>query len=320
MEKKRLLFTAAVISILACSWVVGTQLFDVGKANPCFYVQEKEEVLPPPDVTPPTIKISSPENNTVYDESNVSLTFNLHVVIPTLPELFYYYLGLSDVYYEASWLSNKTSLNIETARYYGTPERFSSESNYEKWWTYIAIRGYEFDHKFFISLKGVPEGSHTIEVSAVLSGSRQTNVTSDPVGGVPVIHYGMYKVIVSSVVNFTVDTTAPKVSILTLENETYNTPDVMLNCTVDEAVSQVSYSLDGQDNMTISGNTTLNGLSTGEHYVIVYATDLAGHVGVSETIFFSIAEPFPTILVITPIVSVAVVGIGLLVYFKKRKH
>ena len=69
-------------SILACSWVVGTQLFDVGKANPCFYVQEKEEVLPPPDVTPPTIKISSPENNTVYDESNVSLTFNLHVVIP----------------------------------------------------------------------------------------------------------------------------------------------------------------------------------------------------------------------------------------------
>jgi hypothetical protein len=320
VEKKRLVFTATFISMLACSWVVGTRLLDVGKANPCFYVQEKEEVPPPPDVTPPTITISSPENNTVYDESNVSLTFNLHVVIPTLPELFYYYLGLSEVYYKASWLSNKTSLNIETARYYGTPERFSSESNYEKWWTYYAIRGYEFDHKFSIRLEGVPEGSHSLEVSAVLRGSCQTNVTYEPTGGLPVIHYGMYRVIGSSVVNFTVDTVAPKVSILTLENETYNTPDVMLNCTVNEAVSQVAYSLDGQDNMTISGNTTLADLSTGEHYITVYATDLAGHVGVSETIFFNVAEPFPTILVIAPIASVAVVGIGLLVYFRKRKH
>ena len=318
MEKKRVLFTATFISILICSWVAGTRLLNVGKANPTFYEQEQKEVPPPSDVTSPTITISSPENNTVYDLSNISLTFNLHVVIPTLPELFYYSLGLSEVYYEASWLSNKTSLNIETAKYNGIPERFFSESNYEKWWTYIAIRGYEFDHKFSISLEGLPEGSHSLEVSAVLIGSRQTNVTYESTGGLPVIHYGRYKVIGSSVVSFTVDTTAPKVSILTLENKTYNSPDVILNYTVNEAVSQVAYSLDGQDNKTISGNTTLNGLSTGEHYVTVYATDLAGHVGVSE-IIFNVAEPFPTTMVIAPVASVAFVGVGLMVYLKRKR-
>jgi hypothetical protein len=318
VEKKRVLFTATFISILICSWVVGTRLLNVGKANPTFYEQEQKEVPPPSDVTPPTITISSPENNTVYDLSNISLTFNLHVVIPTLPELFYYSLGLSEVYYEASWLSNKTSLNIETAKYNGIPERFFSESNYEKWWIYIALRGYEFDHKFSISLEGLPEGSHSLEVSAVLIGSRQTNVTYESTGGLPVIHYGRYKVIGSSVVSFTVDTTAPKVSILTLENKTYNSPDVILNYTVNEAVSQVAYSLDGQDNITISGNTTLNGLSTGEHYVTVYATDLAGHVGVSE-IIFNVAEPFPTTMVIAPVASVAFVGVGLMVYLKRKR-
>jgi hypothetical protein len=301
MEKKRLLFTATFISILACSCVVGTRLLNVGKANPCFYVQEKEEVPPPSNVTPPTIKISSPENNTVYDVSNVSLVFNVRAIIPTFPVRFYCYLGFSDVYYEASWLSNRTTLDIETTRYY---------------------ENCALNHKFSISLEGVPEGSHSLKVSAVLSGSRQTNATSDSYG-TPVIHYGMYKVIGSSLVNFTVDTTAPKVSILTLENKTYNTPDVMLNYTVNEAVSQVAYSLDGQNNMTISGNTTLADLSTGEHYVTVYATDLAGHVGVSETIYFNVEaqEPFPTTLVATAsVATIAVVGVGLLVYFKKRRH
>jgi hypothetical protein len=321
VEKKRMLFTATFISILVCSWVVGTRRLDVGKANPHFF--EQEEVSPPSDVTSPTITIFSPENNTVYVESNVSLNFNLRVVIPTLPELFYYSLTLSEVYYKASWLSNKTSLNIETARYYGIPERFFSESNYEKWWTHYAIRGYEFDHKFSVSLEGVPEGTHSLEVAAVLIGSCQTNVTYEPTGGVPIIHYGAYKVIGSSVVNFTVDTAAPKVSILTLENKTYNTNDVLLDYAVNEAVSQVAYSLDGQDNMTISGNTTLADLTTGEHYVTVYATDLVGHIGTSETIYFSIEvpEPFPVVPVAAAsLATVAVVGVGLMVYFKKRKH
>jgi hypothetical protein len=45
--------------------------------------------------------------------------------------------------------------------------------------------------------------------------------------------------------------------------------------------------------------------------------------GVSEVINFTIAkppEPFPTTLVVAPIASFVVIGAGLLLYFKKRKH
>jgi hypothetical protein len=83
--KRKVLFTATFISILFCSWVVGTWLLDAGMANPYFYVQEQEEVSPPSDVIPPAITISSPKNNTEYGVNNVSLTFNLHVVVPTIP-------------------------------------------------------------------------------------------------------------------------------------------------------------------------------------------------------------------------------------------
>ena len=55
----------------------------------------------------------------------------------------------------------------------------------------------------------------------------------------------------------------------------------------------------------------------------VYSSDSAGNVGASETVTFTVAksEPFPTTLATASIVVVvAVVGAGLIVYFKKRKR
>lgn len=83
----------------------------------------------------------------------------------------------------------------------------------------------------------------------------------------------------------------------------------------------MSRSLDGQANVTLTGNTTLTGLSSGLHNVTVCATDALGNTGVSETITFTIAkEPFPTTYVIAAIMIVAVAAAGLLFYFKKRKR
>jgi hypothetical protein len=87
----------------------------------------------------------------------------------------------------------------------------------------------------------------------------------------------------------------------------------------DEDVSQFEYCLDGQGNVPMFGNTTLSGLSVGNHNVTVYGFDQLGNLGSSETIYFSI-EPFPTTIVIAPIASVAILGTGLLVYFKKSRH
>jgi TolA-binding protein len=76
----------------------------------------------------------------------------------------------------------------------------------------------------------------------------------------------------------------------------------------------------GHEKENIAGNTTLTNLPYGEHNVTVYATDKAGNTGTSETIYFSVEEPFPTTMVITLAASMAVLGAGLAVYFKKRKQ
>jgi len=133
-----------------------------------------------------------------------------------------------------------------------------------------------------------------------------------------------FPIVINKKVPFTVDTNAvppPSVSITSPENRTYITSDVPLNFAVNGLSSQVTYSLDGHDNVTTTENTTLTGLSVGEHSITVYATNIAGNIGASETITFTIAETesFPTAIATVVIVSVAVVASGLAVYFKKRK-
>jgi N-acetylneuraminic acid mutarotase len=120
------------------------------------------------------------------------------------------------------------------------------------------------------------------------------------------------------------DVTPPEIAVLSPENRTYYTVDVALNFTVNEPASSMQYTLDGENLVEISGNTTLTGLPYGSHNLTVYATDAADNTGVSETINFTVAEetePFPTAPVAAASVAiVAVVGVGLLLYFKKRKR
>ena len=107
------------------------------------------------------------------------------------------------------------------------------------------------------------------------------------------------------------------------ENTTYISENVTLEFTVNKQTTWMAYSLDGQETVTITGNVTLTGLSNGLHNVTVYAKDALENMGKSEITYFSVEvpEPFPTALVV--VVSVAIfgaVGIGLLVYFKKRNR
>lgn len=119
------------------------------------------------------------------------------------------------------------------------------------------------------------------------------------------------------------DTASPVISVLSPENETYPLDEVPLTFTVDEPADWMGYSLDGQANVTITGNTTLSGLSDGKHSLIVYAKDTAGNTGASEMVYFSTktqrAESFPT-WIVTAIVIIAVVGAAFLVYFTRVKR
>ena len=115
--------------------------------------------------------------------------------------------------------------------------------------------------------------------------------------------------------------TPPQITLLSPVNQVYNESSVDLVFTTDEAANWTGYSLDGEQNVTVTGNTTIADLPNGSHTLTVYANDTFGSVEASETISFSIAEPFPTALVVAASgVSAAVIGIGLLVYFKKRKR
>ncbi len=121
---------------------------------------------------------------------------------------------------------------------------------------------------------------------------------------------------------FTQDTVPPGISIASPENKTYHADGVPLTFTVSESASWIGYSLDGQANVTITGDQTLSALSDGSHSLIIYANDTAGNSGASEMVHFSIetekAEPFPT-LTVASIVTIAIVGAVVLVYFMKFK-
>ena len=124
----------------------------------------------------------------------------------------------------------------------------------------------------------------------------------------------------SDLINFKVYAVPPQILLFSVANETYEASDVPLVFAVNRTVSKLSYSLDGEDNVIVDGNTTLCGLPNGEHCITIYATDIVGNTGVSETVYFTVEVPFPSIMVIAPITTAVVIGMGLLVYFKKRKH
>jgi len=91
---------------------------------------------------------------------------------------------------------------------------------------------------------------------------------------------------------------------------------------VSKSLVWLGYSLDGQDNVTVTGNVTLSELSSGLHNVTVYAEDPFGHAGASETASFTVTDPAPFPVVPVAAVSafsVVMVCVGLLVYFKKRR-
>jgi outer membrane protein assembly factor BamB len=103
--------------------------------------------------------------------------------------------------------------------------------------------------------------------------------------------------------NQTSDTTPPEITIISPTEMTYlrNATGVFFGLIffVNEPVSFMSYSLDGQANVAITGNTTMTELSDGNHSIVVYASDMAGNTGSSEAVHFAIDTTPPTISILS---------------------
>jgi hypothetical protein len=82
---------------------------------------------------------------------------------------------------------------------------------------------------------------------------------------------------------------------------TYATANVPLTFKVNETVSWMGYCLDDQLNVTITGNTTLPGLSDGSHNVVVFANDTFGNMASSNIVYFSVDTTLPNIVILSPL-------------------
>jgi hypothetical protein len=127
----------------------------------------------------------------------------------------------------------------------------------------------------------------------------------------------------------------PIISIENPKNMTYTENEIPLSFSLNEPisidgskpnypnVSRIIYCVDGQ-NFTINGeDTLLKNLSNGQHNVIVYAEDVYGNTGFSETIFFSVktemAETFP-VLTVAAVTCGFVIILAIAVFFLFQKN
>lgn len=299
--------------MLLLTALVGAQLAGLAKGNPFSQsVYSGEHIHPSTKVNPPEVSIVSPLDNRTYSTRDVSLSLNVSTRNSgtlTITDLhFISSIGIREIYYTVDWLPSENMIY----QFPSILDPMNDTANFffmGNWYDhYQDLPKIDFE-KLSLNLTNVPDGNHTISVYAVGEGYEYY-----PFNWVNFYVTGISKV------NFALDATPPKVTVLSFENRKYQSSDLPLTFTVNESVSQVSYSLDGEEAVTVAGNTTLANLPFGEHNVTVYASDIVGNTGVSETVYFSVDVPFPTTMVIAPAASVAVLGAGLAVYFKRRKR
>ena len=120
-----------------------------------------------------------------------------------------------------------------------------------------------------------------------------------------------------------VDRTVPTVAVILPQSKTYDTSNVLLVFVVNDPPSWMAYSMDGQGNVTIDGNITIEGVSNGTHYVTVYSRDFAGNTGASDTVYFSVnipGTPFVYwVLLVVAIVAVVLLSAFILLRRSKNK-
>ena len=321
MSRKAVRLTVLVLAMLILM-VAGGMFVNFGSANPFSQAAYSGEMVAPASANPPSVWILSPSNNQTIGKDQVVLTISAQVgqAPYTLPSMVFHGLSLKYVSFKADWLDNETIINGTSTFEYKYNSSGTSEDFYDNF--YPRIIG---SYLCTLGLSNIPEGAHTISVNATERGYYYFVE-----GGVSFHYYGFSKSTYDSI-NFTIDTT-PAISFLSFDNTTIDSFDVPLNFTINQKVSQITYVMDRQPNITISGNTTITGLTNGKHQITLFATDETGHTGVSKTVNFVVAakepdpqpELFPPTLVLAVfevLIGVVITGaVALLVCRKKRRH
>jgi N-acetylneuraminic acid mutarotase len=163
--------------------------------------------------------------------------------------------------------------------------------------------GFSLDNQANITLTG------QLNLTGLTQGSHQVIIYANDSSG------NMGK---STIVYFTFDSIAPKITILLPQNQSYGSSDVQLTFNLEESAPLLSYSLDGQNPSAILGNLTLPALPDGSHHLTIYVTDELGNSGASETVYFTITS-FPTFLFAAIITIIVILLASGYLVFKSRK-
>jgi parallel beta-helix repeat protein len=122
----------------------------------------------------------------------------------------------------------------------------------------------------------------------------------------------------------------PEIFLLSPLNQEYSNSSLPLVFSVDilspvKGVSWTGYGIDGSQNVTLFGNSTVSNLTNGVHSITIFANDTYGNTG-SQTVNFSVEKPQSSIfgstaIILVTFVPVAIICmvIGLLLYGRHRK-
>ena len=135
-------------------------------------------------------------------------------------------------------------------------------------------------------------------------------------------HYPLTQPFNSSfLANYEQEIIPPKISIISPLSETYSKTNISLVFSIDEPFNWMGYSLDGQSNVTVNGNTTITNIAYGSHSIEIYANSTVGIIGASKTIEFSVAKPESFTFVIeiaVPVAIAVVITLGLVILYHRR--
>jgi len=243
------------------------------------------ETVPAPANTDLIFNLVSPTENTLPENGTVNVCFNMRVVDPDALCANVYATG-----YQGDWMQAKAQCPlVEGDTYFQTQ--------------IVHFRRYNF------TVGDVPFGEHTLNVTAHTQGRYMKDDTEC-----------IFEIDKTVSVKFFVHAN-PVITFLSAQNANSSEPSFPLNFTVDHAVSEMNYSLDGQEPQPLTGNTTLTDLTSDHHNVTVYATDEYGYSGISDTLFFNVDAPKFSV---APFIAASIIALisaaGLLVYFRKRKR
>jgi parallel beta-helix repeat protein len=122
---------------------------------------------------------------------------------------------------------------------------------------------------------------------------------------------------------YTIESAPPAISILSPISKLYNQSTIPLTFILNEQTNWIAYSLDGKQNVTLTGNSAVGNLTNGSHNIVIYVNNTYGNIG-SQTVSFAVEKPqtgifgrtLTYVIIAVPVVVICLIA-GLLFF---RRH